>query len=134
MSDDHGFETFWAAYPRRDAKKDAQRAWNQIGPPDGPLLATILGDLQTRVWPRERKYIPLPATYLRGERWNDEAKGGAKMTPERWQDITATYGERIQDGSGAWCVHQPTCETQLDCLRRTLREQRLDMSSSVEVL
>ena len=71
---DAGFAAFWAAYPRRKHKKDARKAWADLRPtPD--LHAEILAALvwQTEEWATSPvMYTPLPASYLRGERWTDE--------------------------------------------------------------
>lgn len=69
-----GFQAFWDRYPRREAKKDAAKAWNQIKPtPETEDLIHQALDWQIPLWEhREIKYVPLPATYLRGERWTDE--------------------------------------------------------------
>jgi hypothetical protein len=68
------FQVFWAAYPRRHAKKDALKAWRQLNP-DTETVQAILDALewqkQTDQW--KRLIIPLPASYLRGARWEDEA-------------------------------------------------------------
>jgi len=67
------FDLFWAAFPRRQAKKDALRAWRMLKP-DTELVQAMLDALawQTRTDQWKRGIIPLPATYLRGERWMDE--------------------------------------------------------------
>lgn len=67
-----GFETFWAAYPRRTAKAEARKAWAKLQP-DDVLLEAILAALawQTKQWD-DVKFVPHPATWLRGERWEDE--------------------------------------------------------------
>ena len=42
-----GFDAFWAVYPRHEAKKDAQKAWRQIGADvDDALQARILARLR----------------------------------------------------------------------------------------
>lgn len=67
------FDTFWEAYPRHEAKKDARKAWGQVNPSEetlGKILAALEWQKQCDQW--LRGYIPLPATYLRGERWEDE--------------------------------------------------------------
>jgi len=69
---DANFLRFWEAYPRRQARIDAVKAWNQIRPDAGTVEA-ILAALE---WQRETwdspQFIPLPASYLRGHRWEDE--------------------------------------------------------------
>ena len=67
------FEDFWAAYPRHKAKEDARRAWNRLRlSPD--VIETILADLPSRAT-TDRSwidgYVPNPATYLNGRRWED---------------------------------------------------------------
>lgn len=72
--DDDGFAQFWAAYPRKVAKKDALRAWEQLRPSRElreTLLAAIQQQLASDQW-QNPQYIPYPATWLRGERWLDQ--------------------------------------------------------------
>ena len=74
-----GFEEFYAAYPRKDAKKAAMRAWNALKPSQevrGAILAAIKHQGLAQ---REKRFIPLPASFLNGERWNDEAKQGRDL-------------------------------------------------------
>jgi hypothetical protein len=71
-----GFNTFYSAYPKKKAKQEAIKAWKALKPkPD--LIKTILDDLDRRrigEWNgKDEQYIPYPATYLRGKRWEDEA-------------------------------------------------------------
>lgn len=70
MSD---FDTFWAAYPRKQAKRDAFKAWGQVHPPLEAVLTALAWQCDTDQWTRDDgAYIPLPASYLRGWRWEDE--------------------------------------------------------------
>jgi hypothetical protein len=88
-----GFDDFWKVYPRHEARKDAIKAWKSIKPDDA-LLSTIVADIKKRLadggswYKSERKFIPLPAAYLRGERWEDEPSGGTtdevKNPDEPW--------------------------------------------------
>jgi len=68
------FDDFWAAWPKREAKKDARRAWDKL---TAANKAAALAALPAHVarWRREgraRNHIPHPATWLNGERWDDE--------------------------------------------------------------
>ena len=67
------FDVFWKAYPRKEAKADATKAW--VSPKIKINLAVILKAIEakkaTGAWD-DTAYIPLPASWLRGERWNDE--------------------------------------------------------------
>jgi hypothetical protein len=67
-----GFDAFWAAYPRHDAKINAIKAFRKHV--NIKVLQQILDDIQyrkERVW-HEPQYIPMPATYLNQHRWEDE--------------------------------------------------------------
>ncbi|MCL2856172.1 MAG: hypothetical protein FWE19_00410 [Oscillospiraceae bacterium] len=70
------FDSFWAAYPNKQGKGAAQKAWNKIKP--GKALVTkILQAVElykaSRQWNRDDgQYIPNPATWLNQRRWEDE--------------------------------------------------------------
>jgi len=77
-NDEHSnddFEQFWTAYPKKQAKQDAAKAFRaaKLKPEQ---LQTVLQDIKRRGsspdWQKDGgKFIPLPATYLRGKRWED---------------------------------------------------------------
>ena len=78
---DARFSSFWAAYPRKAAKQDAQKAWAKLAP-DDQLLAVMLRALKVQIqseqWTRDGgRYIPLPATWLNGRRWEDDMPSAA---------------------------------------------------------
>lgn len=69
------FDAFWRLYPRKTAKKAAYRAWQKLDP--GPRLQdTILLALTAQNRARAERptglQIPYPATWLNGQRWEDE--------------------------------------------------------------
>ena len=90
--DDLGFNSFWVEYPRKEAKKFARIAWLKLHPsPD--KLAVILTGLRlaktTPQWTKDAgEFIPLPASWLNAERWEDEGieapkpKSTAEMVDE----------------------------------------------------
>lgn len=69
----NAFAEFWDIYPKKVAKKDARRAWAKLKP-DSILLAKIFTAVvqqkKTEQW-KNRQYIPNPASWLNGERWED---------------------------------------------------------------
>jgi hypothetical protein len=70
----HGFLGFYDRYPRKEARKDAEKAWGQlkVTPETEEKIHAAL-DWQIPIYEqREKHFIPLPASYLRGERWTDE--------------------------------------------------------------
>ena len=78
------FERFWAAYPRKTAKQDAIRAFRKLDA-DETLLAVILDALEKQKaapqW-SDPRYIPHPATWLNGRRWEDEPVESRPLTPQ----------------------------------------------------
>lgn len=75
------FECFWSAYPRRVAKKDARKAWDKLKAEQKDAAMKAL-PLHIESWSdREPQFIPYPASWLNGERWEDEipAKGAAAL-------------------------------------------------------
>ena len=76
------FCAFWNAYPRREAKGDAWKAWQAAQVPQERCLATIAWQAKSYDWTKERgKFVPLPATWIRARRWEDEPKGKQQSLP-----------------------------------------------------
>ena len=63
------FEEFWKNYPRKDAKKDAEKAFTTI---KAPLAEIMAGVKKLKAENRKKEFIPLAGSWLRGERWKDE--------------------------------------------------------------
>lgn len=79
-----GFDTFWVQYPKKVAKKDARKAWNKIKPNEellNTMLAAIEAQKQSKQW--IEGYVPNPATWLNGERWNDVEDKPQSVNPQR---------------------------------------------------
>jgi hypothetical protein len=67
------FESFWQAYPKKEGKKDAEAAWAKVQTPIATILAAVREKAKSDDWQKSRgQFVPLPATYLRGKRWEDE--------------------------------------------------------------
>jgi hypothetical protein len=67
-----GFEEFWAAYPRKVSRGAAVKAWEKLRPPLEQVLASIAAWKDSREW-ADKQFIPHPATWIRAQRWTDEA-------------------------------------------------------------
>jgi len=71
-----GFQEFWAAYPRKVGKGQAETTWRKLklGPLLLPvLLAGIERAKQDPQWLRDDgRYIPHPSTWLNARGWEDE--------------------------------------------------------------
>ena len=77
---DAGFAGFWAAYPRKVGKRDAERVWAKLRPPLSKVLAALEVWRNSGDWRREGgRYIPHPATWLNRGGWEDEASAGADI-------------------------------------------------------
>jgi alkylhydroperoxidase/carboxymuconolactone decarboxylase family protein YurZ len=69
------FDEFWKVYPRKIAKADARKAWKQtesIRPDLQTIIQAVEAACKTEQWMRGGgQFIPYPATWIRGERWED---------------------------------------------------------------
>jgi hypothetical protein len=93
---DAWFESeLWVVYPRKAAKKDARKALHALKPDDA-LRRRILENVAHRkaADPQWRdQIVPHLATYLRGERWEDEVqdrpRGAGSKAAQRERDNAA---------------------------------------------
>lgn len=75
------FSEFWERWPKKKARSEAEKAWRKI---PASLVPVILADVASRCrgdpdWLKEEgRYIPNPATYLNGRRWEDQGISVAK--------------------------------------------------------
>ena len=87
------FEIFWQAYPKKDAKKDALAAWQKVKAPLETILEAIERKRGSEDWTKAKgQFIPLPATWLNGKRWEDQAsdnKGISHIWHESKQGVKA---------------------------------------------
>jgi|GEM_PF-858701 len=72
------FDQFWAAYPRKKSKGQAEKAWAKLKP-DEQLFCAIMAGLEraktSAEWQKEGgQFIPYPATWLNAKGWEDEFK------------------------------------------------------------
>lgn len=84
------FDNFWDLYPNRNAKKDAFKAWTKLDPSPAlqeKIAAALIQQLTTRAAKTMRRQWvpewPLPASWLRGERWTDEIAPPARPAAPR---------------------------------------------------
>jgi hypothetical protein len=83
------FTSFWGFYPKKVGKGEALKAWKKIRNA-ADILPQILASIQkqkhTEQWTEKNgKYIPHPATWLNGRRWEDEV------------DVQPTIGNELTD-------------------------------------
>lgn len=82
------FNKFWAAYPKKVDKQNALKAFKKIKVPVDVLLKALEEHKKQPDWLKDKgKFIPHPATWLNGKRWEDEI-GVSEAEPEK---PTTTY-------------------------------------------
>ena len=83
FADARSFESFWKLYPKKAAKGDAEKAWKKIEADVVPMiLEAVEANLTGFAWTNEGgRYIPNPATWLNGKRWNDEVRPALSQSP-----------------------------------------------------
>jgi hypothetical protein len=90
------FAVFWKAYPRKVAKEAAMRAWKKLNPTGelaDEIVVAVRGQSRWEQWTRDGgKFIPHPATWLSGKRWEDEPP--QEVTPA--SKTTAELDEEIR--------------------------------------
>ena len=71
---DASFDAFWKAYPRKDAKTNAVKAWKKVKAEEVPaVMAGLEAAKKSKDWLKEDgQFIPYPASWLNARRWEDE--------------------------------------------------------------
>jgi hypothetical protein len=71
---DVDFDYWYDKYPRKKSRQDAERAWKKLKPAQRQLAMNALED-HIDHWRRKQtevEFIPYPASWLNGKRWEDE--------------------------------------------------------------
>ena len=96
------FDQFWAQYPKKRSKGQAEKAWVKIQPqPDEQLVDRMIAAIErakkSEEWRKENgRYIPYPATWLNAKGWEDEFVASSSVTnkvnhnPDKYADIYLT--------------------------------------------
>lgn len=105
------FDDFWQLYPRKKAKPDARKAWAQMNCDvhAEEILAHVQASIERDVQWQDKRFIPYPATYLRGERWQDEIDDETYQ-PDRLQARADAFYE-ANGGRGYTTSHSAAVET-----------------------
>ena len=108
------FAEFYASYPVKKAKQDAERAWLKISPSE-TLRTLIMAGLATAKSSQEwsddgGKYIPHPATFLNHCRWEDT-----------YRPIGSRPAAQQQRANGT--VHPNTMQGVIDDTARAIRAE-----------
>ncbi|MDD2955789.1 MAG: DUF4373 domain-containing protein [Oscillospiraceae bacterium] len=98
------FQDFWASYPKKVGKKDAQKAWKSAKV-DSELFSQIMNAIgkakTTEQWRREGgRFVPNPATWLNQGRWEDEYGETQSETDEHRATSCQNAAKRSMAESG----------------------------------
>jgi len=97
------FADFYAAYPRHEGRRAAEKAWRAAIKRADP--SAIMAGLERFQFSDDRKFTPLPASWLNADRWADEQTDNvrpirpddphagkvkwAELSPGQWQECHA---------------------------------------------
>lgn len=104
---DLAFGRFWQAYPRKEDRAAAAKAFARL-PPTPELLDTILGAierqkargcLEPRCGTDGRSVIPYASTWLNKRRWEDEPPPGAAGSPPHANGFAASFLDALGKGA-----------------------------------
>lgn len=66
------FQEFWTAYPRKENKPTAERAWDKLTDADqDAAIAGLTGWIRNRA-NQDPKFLPHPGSWINGRRWEDQ--------------------------------------------------------------
>lgn len=97
-----GFATWYALYRRKDAKRDAIKAWRQLDP-DPLLQARMVSAVVSWKWAEDPSKIPLPASWIRGQRWEDQGVVAARPPDGQAEWLQAAGFSHIAEAQNARC-------------------------------
>ena len=87
------FDEFWSTYPRKAGKGAAAKAWKKATKRASPM--TILAGCQRYAvdpnLPQDHRYIPHPATWLNGDRWEDDPMPAPVTNVSKGRSLVAKY-------------------------------------------
>ena len=68
------FNEFYALYPRKMGRKDAERSWNRLTPAQQEECLVAMPNYLKywKIKETAKDFIPYPATFLNNERWTDD--------------------------------------------------------------
>ena len=82
------FERFYAEYPKKKNRGEAEKAWKAIKPDEGlteKIIAAVKVARESSDWLKEGgQYAPYPAKWLRSKGWEDEQTTQPTLAPVRY--------------------------------------------------
>jgi hypothetical protein len=96
------FDDFWTAWPKRVAKIDALKAWDKLTPAQRTAAIEAL-PAHIAAWSErgDPQFIPYPATWIRGQRWEDDLQYSLHTKPCSWRGCKKNG--TVLKGAGTYC-------------------------------
>lgn len=92
---DRAFDEFWTFYPRKVGKGAAKKAFKVAhAKANGDVVLGAQRFAADPNLPTDKNYIPHPATWLNGERWDDEPLPYREKSPEEKAALAKAEAER----------------------------------------
>lgn len=86
-NDDPEFSAFYLAYPRHEGRGQARRAYQSArAKASAETLLTAAQHAAKLYAATEKRFIPMPATWLNGERWADQPSKNSGAEPRDWRE------------------------------------------------
>ena len=87
------FDEFWQLWPRREGKANAVKAWQKATKKISESeLVEKAGAYVTSPTVPDKQFVPHAATWLNGERWNDEPDP-VRHDPDAWMNQDVKWGD-----------------------------------------
>lgn len=97
---DDGFEEFWITYPRKKSRADAEKAWRKLAPSPElrqRIYASVAAQRGSVDWTKDGgQFIPYPATWLNGHRWEDALSSEAPAMGSRTAALAAADAQLLR--------------------------------------
>ena len=94
-----GFDEFWAHWPRHVDKHAAENAWRKLKPTvtlTDLIVQAVDAQKASSEWLRDGgRFIPYPATWLNGHRWDDELRGPPSLAISEQSQQNVEAGRRV---------------------------------------
>jgi hypothetical protein len=98
------FEQFWKLYPRKVAKRIAERAWKRLTPAEQKLAMEAVSN-HVKYWDMKYtniEFIPHPATWLNQGRFEDELDFVVKEKPVIVQQLIKDFYKNLDYPITTW--------------------------------
>lgn len=98
---DDSFEAFWICYPKKKSRSTAEKVWRKLAPSPEltqRILDAVAAQRNSPDWIKDGgQFIPYPATFLNGKRWEDEAEvakpvNGSPVPVDWFTECKAVHG------------------------------------------